>query len=137
MKEQIELAARNLKTVGTEITQWENRLEHVKMEADKNARTRDALQAEIDKKTSDFSIYINQRDAETKNGYAVLLADREKLNGEKEEFRQILEAHRRDRDTLDAEKRVFDIEKLKFAATTQNVQEFITAIRRAVGVLGI
>ena len=35
MTEQLTMAAKNLKNLGTEITQWENRLEFVKSEAQK------------------------------------------------------------------------------------------------------
>ena len=132
-----EMAVKNLKTIGTEITQWENRLEFVKTEVQKNTQVRDSLQAEIDKKTADFSIFISQRDAETKNAHTALLQEREQLAKDKTDFMEVLKAHQSEKESFQDEKREFDIQRLKHASTTQNVQEFITAVRRASGLLGI
>lgn len=131
------VAAQSLKTIGNEITVWENRLEFAKTEVEKNTRTRDALQAEIDKKTADFAAYISQRDAENKKMHTDILADRDKLNADKAEFQDILKQHQQEKASLAEEKRDFESQKLKHAGTIDNVQQFITAVKRASGLLGI
>jgi chromosome segregation ATPase len=130
-------ASKTLKDLGTQITQWENRLEIVKGEIENSRRTKDALQSEIEKKRSDFEIYINGRDAEVKKMRADLLAEREQLVKDKNEFQAILLAHRNDKNVIEEQKRQLELEKSKHAGTIQNVQEFVTAVRRAVGLLNI
>lgn len=130
-------AAKNLKTIGNEITQWENRLEYVKMEVQKNTQVRDSLLAQIAKKTEDYDIYMAQKDAEVKKERALMLSEKEQLAKDKEEFQGILKQHKTDKSEFEFAKRDLEIQKLKHAATTQNVQEFITAVKRAVGLLGI
>jgi hypothetical protein len=130
-------AVKNLKTIGSELTVWENRLEVAKSELQRVTQARDALQAEIDKKSSDYSVYIAQRDAENKKAYSDIAAQRDQLNKDKAEFQNILKQHQIVKATLDQDKQALDIQKLRFDATTKNVQEFITAVRRASGLLGI
>lgn len=130
-------AVKNLKTVGSELTVWENRLDIAKAECEKNQKMRDALQAEIDKKTSDFGIYIAQRDAENKKTHSEVLEAREKLESDKSEFQMILKQHQQDKAALDSQKHEFEIQRLKHASTVENVQQFILAVRRASGLLGI
>ena|SRR5271165_7261010 len=134
---EVKEAVKNLKTIGSELTIWENRMEFAKTEAQKAAQTRDALQAEIDKKSSDFAIYIAQRDAEIKKSRADMMAEREGLEKNKAEFQDILKQHQADKNALIQEKRDFEIQKLRQASSEKNVQEFITAVRRACGLLGI
>ena len=128
---------RSPKAVGTELTQLENRLETVKEEVKKKTEMRDALQADIDKRTNDFGMYINQRDSEAKNMRRDLLAEKEEFNKQKSEFHEILTKHSESKVSLENEKRELEIQKLKFEATTKNVGEFIQAVRRSVGLLGI
>ena len=137
MTEQLTMAAKNLKNLGTEITQWENRLEFVKSEAQKATSARDAINAEIERKSNDYSIYVTQRDLELKKRNADIQASVEQLQKDKEEFQGILNQHRQNQLALDAEKQEFESRKSKHDAQVQNVQEFITAVRRASGLLGI
>lgn len=130
-------AQRGLKAVGAEITQWENRLEFVKSEVEKNTTSRDALLAEISKKSDDFNAYMAMKDAEVKKARADMLAERDELNQQKSEFQDILKKHQTVKSDLDQARKEFEIEKLRFSATTQNVQDFIQSVRRAVGLLGI
>src|SRR4029077_5366274 len=126
MSAEVATAVKNLKTIGTEITQWENRAEVVKTEVDKLNKTRDALQAEIDKKSSDFNIYMNQKDLEMKKSRADILAEREQLEKNKAEFQDILKKHQEAKAALASERQTFEIAQLRHASTTKNVQEFIT-----------
>jgi chromosome segregation ATPase len=137
MTEQLTMAAKNLKNLGTEITQWENRLEFVKSEAQKATSARDAINAEIERKSNDYSIYVTQRDLELKKRNADIQASVEQLQKDKEEFQGILNQHRQNQLALDAEKLEFESRKSKHDGQVQNVQEFITAVRRASGLLGI
>jgi chromosome segregation ATPase len=137
MSTEVATAVKNLKTIGTEITQWENRAEVVRAEHDRLLQARDALQAEIQQKTSDFAIYMAQRDSEAKAQRTELNAEREKLAKDKEEFQAILKQHKTERDSLNSDKQQFEIQKLKHEASTKNVQDFILAVRRASGLLGI
>jgi hypothetical protein len=125
------------KEIGRQIVKEENRLEAVKAEVEKNTKLRDSLQAEIDKKTQDYDLYISQRDAENKKMRSEVSAEREQMLKDKAEFQAILQAHKANKDALETEKRDFEIQKLKLASTTKNVQEFVSAVRRAVGLLGI
>jgi len=130
-------ATRDLKSVGSEITQWENRAEVVKTEVERLNQTRDALSAQIDKKSSDFNVYMSQKDAEIKRERAALVADREQFSKDKAAFQEILVQHKNDKAALENQKRDLDIQKLRHEASKKNVQEFTTAVRRAVGLLGI
>jgi chromosome segregation ATPase len=130
-------ASKSLKTIGNEITQWENRLEFVKNEVSKNTQTRDAIAAEISKKTQDFEVYMATRDVEMKKSRADILAEREQLNKDKTSFTEIIKKHQQEKELLNEQKRDFENEKSRHAATITNIQEFITAVRRASGLLNI
>lgn len=134
---QVHEAVKNLKTIGSEVTVWENRLEYAKTEVAKQNAARDTLTAEIEKKSADFSVYISQRDAEAKKMRSDALAEKEKLESNKAEFQEILRQHQIDKSAFEEQKRDLEIQKLRHASQIQNVQEFVTAIRRAVGLLGI
>src|ERR1700753_2272362 len=126
MPTEVKDAMKNLKTIGNELTVWENRLEVAKSEAHKLSQTKDALQAEIDRKTSDFNIYMSQRDAEVKKSRADMLVARDQLSKDKAEFMGIVKAHQEAKANLESEKHLFEIQKAKHLATIQNVQEFIS-----------
>jgi len=135
--ETVGTAVRGLKAVGAEITQWENRLEFVKQEVEKNTKARDSLLAEIAKKTDDFNGYMAMKDAEIKQSRTAMLAEKDELAKQKAEFQAILEQHRKDKEALSDDRKNFEIEKQKSAASAQNIQDFIQAVRRAAGLLGI
>lgn len=131
------IAVRDIKEVGKAITQEENRLEQVKEEILKKTEALNAISAEINRKSSDFTIYMAQKDAELKKGRADMLVEREQLQTEKNEFMQIMNAHKTAKAEMENQKKDFEIQKLRFDATSQNVREFITAVRRASRLLGI
>jgi chromosome segregation ATPase len=131
------VAVRDMKEIGKEITQEENRLERVKEEVQKQQQTLNAISAEISKKSNDFNIYMAQKDAEVKKSHADMLIEREQLQKEKNEFMEIMKQHKESKTLLETDKKNFEIQKLRFDATTQNVKEFISAVRRANGLLGI
>lgn len=130
-------AIRDMKSVGSDIVREENKLEALKSEVQKLSMARDAIQAEIDRKSSDFNIYMSQKDAETKKSRADMLLEKEQLMKDQSDFQDILKQHKGSQSSLEEQKRLFEIEKLRFVSTTSNVQEFITTVRRAYGLLGI
>lgn len=126
-----------VRETGKQITQEENRLEEVKIEVEKQTQTRNALLAEINKKSSDFDIYMAQRDSEIKKMRSDMMAEREQLLKEKSEFQEILVSHKQAKASLEQGIKDLEIQKSRFAATSDNVNQFITAVRRASGLLGI
>jgi hypothetical protein len=127
----------NTKSIDAETVRLENRLEDLRQEVDKNVKAREAIIAEISKKTDDFNSYMAIKDSELKKSNTELLVQRDELNNQKSEFQTILKQHQESKASLDKEKHEFEIQKLRTVATTQNVQEFITAVRRACSLLGI
>ena len=136
MSDKVDTAVRSLKAVGTEITQWENRLDYVKGEVERATKTRDALQAEIAKKSEDYNVWMGQQDAEVKKGRADLLIEQQQLAKDKADFMTILKQHQNDKASLEQQKQELEVQKLKHAGSVDNVQQFITAVRRASGLLG-
>ena len=130
-------ATADTKELGRRITQEENKLEAVKAEVEKNEKARDALLAEIEKRTGDFTIYMAQKDAESKKLRADTVTERDQLVKDTAEFQEILKKHHEEKIALEAQKRELDIQRLKDQNAKQNVQDFITAVRRAVNLLGI
>ncbi len=125
-----------LATRGAEITKLDNKLEELRNQVEEKTKVRNALVDEISKKTENFEIYMTGRTNEDKKVRADLIAMREQLTKDQAEFSTMLLAHRNDKNTLENQKRDLEIQKVRHAGTVQNVQEFVTAIRRAVGLLG-
>lgn len=134
---EVKEAVKNLKTIGSELTIWENRLEVAKTELQKAQQARDALQAEIDKKTTDFNLFMSNRDADNKKERAKIVEEHETVERLKGEFQGILKAHQAEKAGLEQAKRDFDIQKLRHDKKVSDVNEFITAVRRASGLLGV
>lgn len=134
---EVKEAVKNLKTIGSELTIWENRLEVAKTELQKAQQARDALQAEIDKKTTDFNLFMSNRDADNKKERAKIVEEHETVERLKAEFQGILKAHQAEKAGLEQAKREFDIQKLRHDKKVNDVNEFITAVRRASGLLGV
>lgn len=130
-------AMRTAKTINQELVVAENRVEFLKAEEGRLKKANETVQANIDKKTADYDLYMGQRDAETKKMRADILVERDQLAKERTEFMEILQQHKKERSAFDAEKHGFDSEKSKHAGEVENVRQFVTAIRRAVSLLGI
>ena len=77
------------------------------------------------------------QDAETKKSRAAMLIEREELNKQKAEFVNLVKQHQADKAALEQDKKEFEIQKMRQASSVQNVQEFVHAVRRASGLLGI
>jgi len=137
MNDKVETATRSLKAVGTEITQWENRLQFVKDEHDRLSKAKDALQAEIDRKSADYAIFISQRDAESKKMREDVLHEREQMNADKAEFQKILQQFQNDKNTHLEAVSGFAADKQKVQAQIDNIRQFIIAVQRASGLLGL
>jgi len=137
MSDKIDTAVRSMKAVGTEITQWENRLDSVRAEHDRTLKAKEALQAEIDRKTSDYQIFIAQRDSETKRIRQSTMEDSEQLAKDKKEFSDILAQFKKDKSNFEHEQNSTSAEWGKIKAQKEAIQGFISAVQRALGLLGL
>jgi len=137
MNDKVETATRSLKAVGAEITQWENRLQFVKDEHDRLSKAKDALQAEIDRKSADYAIFISQRDAESKKMREDALHERDQMAADKAEFQKILQQFQNDKNTHLEAVSGFAADKQKVQAQIDNIRQFIIAVQRASGLLGL
>jgi hypothetical protein len=130
-------AVQDQKMIGAELTKWENRLEVVKTEVAKNIESRDALLQMIEQKTKDYDTYMAQKDADLKRQTREMQDQRDQFVKDKTEFINLMKQHQAEKVAFEQSKKEFEIQKLRHASSVQNVQEFVTAVRRAVGVLGI
>lgn len=137
MSDKIQAAVRGIKAIDSEIVQWENRLEFVKNETERLTKTRDALQAEIDKKTADYQIYLSQKDVESKKIQQDALDGQTQLAKDKAEFQNILKAFQKERQDFLGQKQEVDAQALQAKAKLDNIQQFIMAVQRAISVLGL
>jgi hypothetical protein len=136
MSDKIETAVRGVKAINSEIVQWENRLQFVQDEVKRLSDTKNAMQAEIDKKTADYNIYIAQKDTDSKRMRQDTVADRDQLTKDKAEFLAMLEQHKKDKDSFAESKQSVDIQNAQFEEKMNNVRQFIIAVQRAFSVLG-
>lgn len=134
---ELTVAMKTAKTINQELVVAENRVEFLKAEEIRLKKSNEATRDEIDKKSQDYSIYMGQKDAETKQLRANLLVEREQFSKEKADFMGILQDHQKEKAALASEKHAFESEKSKHTGQVENVQQFVIAIRRAVSLLGI
>ena len=137
MSAQMSEAMKSAKQIQTEMVQWENRLENVKSELERTQKTKDDLQAQIDKKTSDYNIYMSQRDADTKKMRQDTNEGNEQLLKDKAEFQAMLLEFRKEKQEFEAAKNNVDVDMAKMNAQKENIKGFIQAVQRACGLLGL
>lgn len=137
MSDKVDMAVRSLKTVNTEIVQWENRLQFVQDEVKRLTQTRDGMQAEIDKKSTDYNVYMAQRDTESKKIRQDATDAQMQLAKDKEEFQKILKDFQKERQECIGQKQALDAQSLQVKTKLENIQHFIMAVQRAISVLGL
>lgn len=137
MSDKIDTAVRSVKAMNTEIVQWENRLQFVQDEVKRLNQTRDTLQAEIERKTADYNVYMAQRDSETKKIRQDSMDSAAQLAMDKAEFQGILQQFQKDRAAFEHEKMGVDSEKSKVQGQKDSIRGFITAVQRAMSLLDL
>lgn len=120
-----------------EEVQWENRVAFNKSENDRLAKAKEALQAEIEKKSSDYAIHIAQKDMESKKLRQEVLDANEKLTHDKAEFQVILKNFQQEKASFIDGRKGLDNEKAKNEAQMNNIREFVIAVQRACSLLGL
>jgi hypothetical protein len=115
----------------------ENRLAFVTAEYDRLFKAKEALQIEIDKKMSDYNIYMAQRDAETKKARADALALGDTMAKDKAELYSILKKFQDDKAAVDDERESLAIQRNQVKERFEAIRNFIVAIQRDITVLGI
>lgn len=137
MVQELSEAVKAVKDMDKKLVVAENRLAYVEAECKRLAIARDAMQAEIDKKTSDYTIYVAQRDQESKKIRQDTLDGQNQLIKDKEEFQGILKQFQKERQSFLAEKQHGDAQALQVKAKMEGIQNFIIAVQRAISVLGL
>jgi archaellum component FlaC len=126
-----------MKTLDKDLVLAENELQAVREEVERLNKAKDALQSEIEKKTADYNIHFSGRDAESKRKHQDVLLQSEQLVKDKQEFQAMLQQFQKDKAAFSDSKKTIDIQNAKYAEQINNVQQFLTAIKRAYSVLGI
>lgn len=118
-----------------ELTALENRIAFETNKMKDLQKQSEKLQSDISEKRTQYELFMNQRDAETKKAHNDILADREKLESDKAEFVKILNDLNTQKNKLEADKHAFESEKQKIQGLKDNLDGCITAIRRAVSLI--
>lgn len=120
-----------------EEVQWENRVAYQKGEHDRLVKAKETLQSEIDRKTSDYSIYVSQKDAESKKIRQDALDSQEQLAKDKQEFQGILQDFQKQKAEFSEAQKGKDNDRAKVEAQMNNIREFVIAVQRACSLLGL
>ena len=136
MAQELSTALKAAKDIDRNLTVAENRLQFVQDEVKRLTATRDAMQAEIEQKTSNYNIYIAQRDSETKKIRQDTVDGTEQLAKDKAEFQDILKQFQKDKALSEGGKSENEAERGKIKAQKEAIQGFITAVQRACSLLG-
>lgn len=131
----MKVAVKEISAADGEIVKAENKLASIQEEIGQKKVALEGLQTEINKKTTDFEIYISSRQTELSRERAALVSDKEKLAQDRAEFQEILTKHKEDKKAVEDQKRDYDLQALRHSAKMQAITEFITAIKRAYNVL--
>lgn len=137
MAQELSMAMKTAKEIERNLVQSENRLAFIQDELKRITATRDSMQAEIDKKTADYNIYIAQRDADSKKMRQDVLAERDQLSKDKVEFQGILQQFQHDKQVHLESIQGFETNKTRNEAQMNNIREFIIAVQRACSLLGL
>lgn len=137
MSDKIQTAIRGVKAMDAEIVQWENRLQFVQDEVKRLNAVKDTLQAEIDQKTTDYNIYLAQRDSETKKIRQETVDLRMQFDKDRAEFASMLQTFQREKEELKHGQQILEAEQGKAKAKMDSVETFIMALKRDLSVLGI
>lgn len=116
---------------------YTNRVEFLKAEHDRLLKAKETLAAEISRKTTDYELYMGQKDAESKRLRADALASHEQLAKDKTEFLSTLQQFKLDKAEFEKTKSDHDIDKAKVSARLEQIGHFIQAVKRDISVLGL
>jgi hypothetical protein len=131
------VAMKTAKDIERSLVQSENRLAFAQQEEKRLKQANETLQAEIDKKSSDYSLFMGQKDAESKKLRADALAEREQMDKDKVEFQGMLKTFQKEKQGLEGEKMALKVEEAKLAKQKSDVRDFITAVQRACSVINL
>lgn len=137
MAQELSAAMKTAKDIERQLTVAENRLAYVQDECKRLGTTRDAQQAEIDRKTADYNIYISQRDTDSKRMRQDVLEERAQMDKDKVDFQALLIQFQKDKQGLEQVRHDFEVEKAKNVTQTENIRQFIIAVQRACSLLGL
>ena len=115
----------------------QNRIDYLKAEHERLSKAKDQLHNEITKKTSDYELYMAQKDAESKRIRADALTQQDQLAKDKTEFQLILKTHQEEKQKLEKEKNDLTIERNKVTSRLEQIGHFIQAVQRDITVLGL
>lgn len=136
MSEKAAVAVQSIKAAQAEMVQWENRVAGLRSDYENLQRQNAALSAEIDRKRTDFDLYMSAKDAEIKNNRATLMADQEEHNKQKVEFLEIMKKFRQEQVDFEAQKKVLNDELAKIADRRGKIDQFVIALQRAYSLIG-
>lgn len=120
-----------------EEVQWENRIAYQKGEHDRLLKAKESLQAEIDRKSSDYAIHMAQVDSTSKKLRQDTLDGNNQLSRDKADFQEVLkEFQKQKQEFIDSQKET-DSLKVQNEAKMNNIKEFIIAVQRACSLLGL
>ena len=131
MSQQMTEAMKSAKTIQQEMTQWENRLETTKNDANNLRRENEILQAEIDNKRTQYAGYIADKEKSIRDRLEKLGQEHQILESKRTEFAGILSEHQKAKASLIQERSDFEKEKSKILGQKQMVDQFIQAVRLA------
>jgi F0F1-type ATP synthase membrane subunit b/b' len=131
MSQQMTEAMKSAKTIQQEMTQWENRLESTKNEVENLKRQAKLLEDEMDAKRVAYAGYISEKEKQIREGYNKNFSDQQTLNSQRDEFKNSLDQHIKEKNLLVQEKADFEKEKSRFLGAKQKVDGFVQAVRRA------
>lgn len=123
------------KSKTAEEVQWENRIAFQKSEHDRLVKAKDMMQAEIDKKTVDYNVYLAQKDTDSKKSRQEVQDQTEQLLKDKQEFQAILQSFQMEKSAYLAEKSNTSKELAKANQKMDDIKGFIAAVQRAMTLL--
>lgn len=137
MPQELTTALKTAKDIERSLVQHENRLAYVQDELKRVTQSKDAMQAEIDRKAADYNIYIAQRDTDSKKMRQEIVDERTKLDGEKKQFQDILVQFQKEKQGYLDSVHAFETNKTRNEAQMNNIREFVIAVQRACSLLGL
>lgn len=137
MAQELSTAMKTAKDIEKQLVQSENRLAYVQDEVKRLTQTKDSMQAEIDKKTADYNIYIAQRDNDSKKMRQDLLEEREQMAKDKQEFQGMLVKFQKEKEGFADKAKIMETQNAKHEAQMNNIREFVIAVQRACSLLGL
>lgn len=137
MPQELTAAMKTAKEIERSLVQNENRLAYVQDEVKRLNTTKETMQAEIDRKTADYNIYIAQRDTDSKKMRQDVFDGQEQLAKDKAEFQKILVQFQKDKQVHLESVQGFEVNKTRNEAQMNNIREFVIAVQRACSLIGL